>query len=97
MSAQIKNVSEERLKIKPVGYAKDLFKIRLSDSDLKPGEKTKLMVKLNRRANLEKFEKSITFELNDKEKTRFSIPVKKMALVHKKPVQKPAAGKTKGK
>ena len=97
MSAQIKNVSDERLKIKAVSYAKDLFKIRLSDSDLKPGERTKLMVKLNRRANLDKFEKSITFELNDKEKTRFSIPVKKMPVAHRELPQRPAAGKTKGK
>jgi len=96
MSAMIQNVSGNRLKIKPVGYPKDLFKVRLSDSDLKPGEKTKLMVKLNRRANLGKFEKSITFELNDKDKTRFTIPLTRAALTHK-PLEKPAAGKTKGK
>jgi LEA14-like dessication related protein len=77
MSALIENTSKKRLRIKPVGYPEDLFKVKLSDSDLKPGEKTKLMVKLNRRVELETFEKSITLELNDKDKTRFSIPLKK--------------------
>lgn len=96
MSAMIQNVGENRLKIKPVDYPEDLFKVRLSDSDLKPGEKANLMVKLNRRANLGKFEKSITFELNDKDKTRFTIPLKRAALQHE-PLKKPAAGKTKGK
>jgi len=55
----------------------DLFRIKLSDSNLKPGEKTKLMVKLNRHADLETFDKAITFEINDANKTRFSIPLKK--------------------
>jgi len=97
MSAQIENAGKEKLKIEPVGYAENLFKIRIPDPDLKPGEKTKLMVKLNRRADLEKFEKCITFELDDKNKTRFTIPVKKMPVTEKKPLVKPPSGKTKGK
>lgn len=97
MLAQIQNVGKKRLKIKPVGYLKNLFKVRLSDSDLKAEEKTKLMVKLNRRVELEKFEKSITFELNDKNKTRFSIPVKKMVPPPEKPSKKTPAGKKEGK
>ena len=35
------------------------------------------MVKINRRMEQEKFEKCITFELNDQQKTRFTIPVKR--------------------
>jgi len=94
LSAQIQNMSETRLKIQTLSYPDDLFKIRLSDSDLKPGEKSKLMVKVNRRAEQEKFEKSITFELNDQQKTRFTIPVKKdppalQKQTGQKPSQKP--------
>ena len=77
MATLIQNVGNKKLKIIPAGYSEDLFKIKLSDSDLKPGEKTKLMVKLNRHADLETFDKSVTFEINDGNKTRFSIPLKK--------------------
>lgn len=77
MATLIQNFGNEKLKIKAVGYPEDLFKVKLSDSELKPGEKTKLLVKLNRHADLEQFEKSITFETSGKNNTRFSIPLKK--------------------
>lgn len=77
MAAIIQNVGNENLKLTPVSYPEDLFKVNLSDSNLKPGEKSKLMVKFNRHAELDHFEKCITFETSDKNKTRFSIPLKK--------------------
>jgi hypothetical protein len=96
ISAQIQNVGKNRVKIEPVGYPGDLFKVGLSDSDLKPGEKSKLMVKLNRKVELEKFEKSITLELNDKGKTRFTIPVRKKPPAPEKSLRKPPIPKPQG-
>ena len=93
MATLIQNVGSEKLKITPVGYPEDLVRIKLSDSDLKPGEKTKFMVKLNRHSELDHFEKSITFEASGKDKTRFSIPLKKeiprkKTTTQKKPIKK---------
>ncbi len=96
LTAVIQNVGKNRLKIKPVSYPKDLFKVKLSDSDLKPGEKSKLMVKLNRKTDLDKFEKSITLELNDEGKTRFTIPVKRKPPPAERPARKPAPRKPAG-
>lgn len=96
LSTRIQNISQTRVKIKPVGYPRDLFKVRLSDSDLRAGEKTKLMVKVNRKMELDKFQKSITFELNDQEKTRFTVPVKKDPPAVKKPIRRSSSRKAQG-
>jgi hypothetical protein len=92
MAVEIQNVSDKRLKITPSGYPEDLFKIKLSDLDLKPGEKSKLMVKLNRHTDVEQFEKSATFELNDQQKTRFSIPLRKDLSTKKTTQREPVKG-----
>ena len=92
MAAEILNTGDKRLKITPAAYPEDLFKIKLSDLDLKPGETSKMMVKLNRHTDMEKFEKCATFELNDKQKTRFSIPLKKDISVKKTTQTKPIKG-----
>lgn len=89
MATLIENTGKKRVKIKPVDYPKDLLKVKLSKDDLRSGEKAKLMVKLNRRMELDKFEKSITFELNDEHKTRFSIPVKKILTPEQRASQGP--------
>lgn len=96
LSTQIQNISQTRVKIKAIGYPRDLFKVRLSDSDLRPGEKTKLMVKLNRRMELDQFQKSITFELNDQKNSRFTVPVKKDPPAAKKPIKKPPTRRPEG-
>ena len=96
LSTQIQNISQTRVKIEPVGYPRDLFKVRLSDSDLRPGEKTKLMVKLNRRMELNKFQKSITFELNDQKNSRFTVPVKKDPPPAKRSTKRPPTRKSQG-
>jgi hypothetical protein len=87
-------VGNEKIKITPVDYPEDLVRVKLSDSELKPGEKTKLLVKLNRHTDLDHFEKSITFETSGKNKTRFSIPLKK-EIPRQKPTQKQPVKKTK--
>jgi hypothetical protein len=94
MATLIQNVGNEKLKITTLGYPEDLFKVKLSDTDLKPGEKSKLMVKFNRHAELDHFEKCITFETSGKNKTRFSIPLKK-EVPRKKSTQTRSVKKTK--
>lgn len=86
IKTEIKNISDQTLKLKVVDYPHNLCKIALRKRLLKPNQKTELLVKLNRRITLNKIEKSVTLELNDKNHTRFTIPIKKQPP---KPQKKP--------
>jgi len=74
---KIKNVSQEEIKLKVVDSSVGFFEIRFSDERIKPSEEIDLKLRLNRDLKEDSFKKSITLELNDKAKTRFSIPVKR--------------------
>jgi hypothetical protein len=74
---KLRNVSQEEIKLKIVDLPVDLLKIRLRGEKIKPAKEIELEVKLNRDLKEDSFNKSITIELNDKAKTRFTIPVKK--------------------
>jgi len=70
----ITNVSDRDLKPFLVAYPQDLFEIKLP-KEIKAGEKAEGVLKL-KKANLNKgFKKSFTIELNDENKSRFTIPV----------------------
>lgn len=74
---KIKNVSQEEIKLKVVDSPVGFFKIRFSNEKIKPSKEIDLEVRLNRDLKEDSFKKSITVELDDKAKTRFSIPVKR--------------------
>ena len=74
---KIKNVSQEEIKLKVVDSPVDFFKIRFSKDKIKPSKEIDLEVRLNRDLKEDSFKKSITVELNDKARTRFTIPVKR--------------------
>ncbi len=76
MSFEIRNVSDEDLKIKMISYASEYFEVDLPKK-IKAGETAKAKVKLRKKVLKKSFEKSFTIELNDEVRSRFTIPVKR--------------------
>jgi len=85
LKAEITNNSNQKLTMKIVDYPDGLANPVLRRNYLNPNSKTELLVKLNRRVKLDRMEKSITVELDDKDKTRFTIPLKKDVTKKKPP------------
>jgi hypothetical protein len=80
---KIRNISQEEIRVKVVDSPFGFSKIKLSDEKIKPSEEIDLKVRVNRELKEDSFKKSITLELNDKTKTRFTIPVKREAGTQK--------------
>ena len=79
------NVSDQKLEVKLVSTAVDLFELKLPKS-IKPGKSEDGELKLKEEAYGDAFEKSVTIELvggNDEQTTRFTIPVKRSVHVAK--------------
>ena len=72
----ITNVSEEKLDLTMISYSAAMFDVDLPET-IGPGKTVKAEVKLTDDGRSKSFEKSFTLELNDKNKTRFTIPVKR--------------------
>jgi len=70
----ITNVSDRDLKPSLVAYPQELFEIKLP-KEIKAGEKAEGVLKLKKAGIDEGFKKSFTVELNDENKSRFTIPV----------------------
>ena len=76
MSFEIRNVSDEDLKIKLIAYASEYFEVDLPKK-IKAGETRKAKVKLRKEVLKKSFDKSFTIELSDEVHSRFTIPVKR--------------------
>jgi len=72
----IKNVSDAKLDLKTVSVASDFFELELPES-IGPGSIEKGKLKLIKSAIEQSFEKSFTIEVNDTNKSRFTVPVKR--------------------
>ncbi|MDD4052928.1 MAG: DUF1573 domain-containing protein [candidate division Zixibacteria bacterium] len=70
----IQNVSDQDLGIEVVSEPYGYFQLTLP-KNIAPGQTTECKLKVNREYLAEPFEKSITLELTDASKTRFTIPV----------------------
>jgi len=88
LKTTIVNNSDQKLTLRIIDYPEDLCKPVLRSKYLKPDKKTELLVKLDRRVKLDRIEKSITFELDDKNKTRFTVPITKVVKTKKPPPKK---------
>jgi len=73
--------------MKIVDYPKDFLEVKLSNEDLRSNGTAVLKAKLSRKLNVDKFEKSITLEFNDKNKTRMTVPAKMGLPPTKTPTQ----------
>lgn len=72
----ITNVSDEKIDISMVSFSKDFFNVKLPKS-IEAGKTASCSLKLTKKAVKQNFEKSFTIETNDKDKSRFTIPVKR--------------------
>lgn len=77
MEVMIRNLKTADLGIKIVDMPCELVEGKLSSKVVKPSEEVKLKVKLKRDAKKASLSKSITLELDDENKTRLTIPVKR--------------------
>ncbi|MEE9441843.1 MAG: DUF1573 domain-containing protein [candidate division Zixibacteria bacterium] len=79
----VTNVSDEDLDLKIVSEPYGYLQIDLPD-EVKAGETAECKIKVNEDHLNQSFEKSITLELNDPTKTRFSIPIIRRLIGGKK-------------
>jgi len=53
----------------------DVFEIDYSDKAMKPGESTKMKIRVEKESKVKTAKKSFTFEFDDAKRTRFTLPV----------------------
>ncbi|SYZ73482.1 conserved exported hypothetical protein [Candidatus Zixiibacteriota bacterium] len=70
----VRNVSGQPLEMTLVDFPPGMFKINYPKK-IKPGESAAGKIEITKNFDGKDFAKSITFQMNDKEKTRFTIPV----------------------
>ena len=73
--AKVKNVSDQELKIKIIDFPLGFVESKLTEEVIRPKEEIELVVNLGQEPPQDHFSKSITLEVNDKDKSRFSIPI----------------------
>jgi hypothetical protein len=79
----VTNVSDEDLELKIVSEPFGYLEIDLPD-EVKAGESAECKIKVKEDHLNQSFEKSITLELNDPTKTRFSVPIIRRLIGAKK-------------
>ena len=80
LETTVKNTSKDEMELAIVAIPPNYFKkVELSDTQLKPGDDTKLKVELIKEKEQEQFRKTITLEARFKDNTKFrySVPVMK--------------------
>lgn len=97
LETEIVNKSNENMELSVVAFPPDYFKkVELADTDLKPGDDTKLKVELTKEREAEQFRKTITIEGRvgeNKAKFRLTIPVVKGIEVEGAANKAPTAAK----
>ena len=84
----IKNVSDTKLDLAVVSFAYDFFELELPKS-IEPGKTEKGRLKLLDSAIEQSFEKSFTIDLSDVNKSRFTVPVKRVLQGNPQASRKP--------
>lgn len=72
---RIKNITMDTLTVKLVYFDKDYFDVELSSSTLDVGGSIDALINVKKDRDETFFRKSITIEMNDKDRTRMTIPV----------------------
>lgn len=71
----VKNVSAEPVGLQLVSLAPDFFSVEIPRAEIKPGQTKEIKVKLNSALPEDQFQKSFTFAVNDREGSRYTVPV----------------------
>ncbi len=77
LEVTIRNITTIDLGIKIVDIPYEFVEVELSSRVVRPSEEVKLKVGLKREAENASLTKSITLELDDENKSRFTIPIRK--------------------
>ena len=77
---EIENISDQELKLEVIDYPESMLKIDFPKK-IKPGKTESGKVEVKGIFKNVEFEKSITIELNDEGRTRFTIPVKRIIQI----------------
>jgi len=77
---EIVNVSDEDLRLTLVSWPREYCEVKLPKS-IGRGKTGKGEIRLKEKGLEEPFEKSLTFELSDESKTRFTVPIKRSVRV----------------
>lgn len=80
MEFEIANVSENELELSVVDYPRNMIKIDFPDK-IKTGKSEKGKIEIKKEFENVEFEKSITIQLNDQNRTRFTIPIKRVIMI----------------
>jgi hypothetical protein len=91
---EIANVSDKDLDLTMIAFPEHLMKVDLPDQ-VGAGETVTGKVTLKDEALKDSFEKSFTFELNDENGTRFTVPVKRTLRTSSKGITEAKAEKGK--
>jgi hypothetical protein len=91
MEFAITNVSENDLTIELVDMPVGMFELRLPEK-IKAGKTEKGRLQIQENFVSEEFEKSITIQLDDPSKSRYTIPVKRVIRI---PGESPQTSSTK--
>jgi hypothetical protein len=86
LKLKVKNVSEEKLRMRLIDYPYDLLKIDVTNKEIKPGKEKEIKVEIEDSFEGDNFKKSFTVELSDSASTRFTVPVALLKMKPKPPV-----------
>lgn len=75
-SVHFTNESKEPLSVTIVDYPPELVSITPPSAPVAPGKSGEIRVKVNSKLDRNNYQKSFTFALSDKAKTRFSVPIR---------------------
>ncbi len=70
------NESKEPLSVTLVDYPSELVSITTPSAPVAPGKSGEIRVKVNSKLDRNNYQKSFTFEVSDKAKTRYSVPIR---------------------
>lgn len=73
----MRNIGEDKVKAHLVTGPAELFKIKIDDKDIKPGDERYIELQFDEEILDEMFTKSLTIELDDSAATRYTIPITK--------------------
>ncbi|MCD6378929.1 DUF1573 domain-containing protein [bacterium] len=79
----IENRGNRDYKITPIDWAKDFFDVNLPEI-IKAGETVEGSIKVHEDKTMEEFNHSLTFSIDDKDQTRYTIPVERMVRIKKR-------------
>lgn len=78
-AVKFKNVSSQPVTVKLIDHPTELLSVEMPSGSIGAGKIGEIMVKVNTKLERDDYRKSFTFELSDKDKTRFTIPVRMAA------------------